>query len=149
MTLEEHLGYFFFDKHLLKQALTTPAYALEQQQQGQICTDQQSYTVLGTALVTTVLSELLIRMGYDTRATITEARKPLEAEATLAKIAEDIGVGYVMKLDATAKQNRDVSSALLAATLTALVGAIYFDGGFRETREVIRRLYRAAFPEDL
>ncbi|HIK16251.1 MAG TPA: hypothetical protein IGS53_13340 [Leptolyngbyaceae cyanobacterium M33_DOE_097] len=149
MTLEEHLGYFFFDKQLLRQALTTPAYALEQQQQGQTCADQQSYALLGAALFTTVLSELLIRMGYDTQESITEARKPLETEATLAKIAEDIGVSYVMKLDTTAKQNRDPNSALLAATLTALVGAIYFDGGFRETREVIRRLYRAAFPEDL
>lgn len=150
MTLEAQLSYFFFDKQLLKQALTTKAHALEQQQQGQPCEDQQAYSVLGDAVLKAVLIELLMRMGYQAKGDITEAKKSLESKEILAQIAADIGVADVIKLGAGERQQQaEKNSRILAETLEALIGAIYFDGGFQATRATIKHLFRAAFPEDL
>ncbi len=150
MPLEEQLNYYFFDKSILRRSLTTKAHALEQQQQGQPCDDQQAYCVLGDAILKTVLTELLIRMGYQTRGDITETKKALESEATLAKIATDIGVSYVIKLNIDEKQQKAYeNTSVLAETLAALIGAIYFDGGFQAARQTVRHLFRAAFPEEL
>lgn len=148
MTLEEKLGYFFFDKRLLTRALTSKAYALEQAQKGQMCEDQQAFCVLGDAVLKTVLTELLIRSGFQTKGEITEQKKALECEANLAKISEEIGIGYVMKLgEGEKKQKAYEQPRVLAETFEAVIGAIYFDGGYRATREAILRLFQDAFTQ--
>ena len=146
MNLEEKLGYFFFDKRVLKRSLTRPAYALEQQQQGQNCEHQEAYGVLGDAVLKTVLTELLIRAGYTTQPDLNARKAELESQANLARISEAIGVSYVLKLSNAEKQQRAYEQpAVLAAGLQAVIGGIYLDGGFRAARECIERLFRESF----
>jgi ribonuclease-3 len=89
-------------------------------------------------------------MGYQTKGDITEAKKSLESKEVLAQIAADIGIANVVRLGAGERyQQAEKNQRILAETLEALIGAIYFDGGFRATRESIKYLFRAAFPEDI
>ncbi len=146
MTLEEKLGYFFFDKRLLTRALTTKAHALEQFQKGQVCEDQQAFCVLGDAVLKAILTELLIRAGYQTKGEITEKKKALECEANLARISEAIGVGFVIRLGEGEKKQRAYEQPrVLAETFEAVIGGIYFDGGYRAARETIIRLFGDTF----
>lgn len=147
--LETKLGYFFFEKRLLARALTTKAYALEQQQAGEACEDQQAYSVLGDAVLKTVLTELLIRKGSETCKAITEEKQQLECEANLARISEELGIGYALKLGVGEKQQRIYEQPrVLAESLEAVIGAIYFDGGFSTVRGVISKLFRDVFEEE-
>ncbi|MBW4472635.1 MAG: dsRNA-specific ribonuclease [Stenomitos rutilans HA7619-LM2] len=144
--LEEQLGYFFFDKRILTRALTRKAYALEQRQKNQACEDQEIYRTLGDAVLKTVLTELLIRAGSATRQDITVKKIELEREENLAKLSEQLGIGYVLKLGVGEKQQRAYEQPyVLAESLEAVIGAIYFDGGFSAARETIRRLFKDVF----
>jgi ribonuclease-3 len=146
--LEEKIGYFFFDKRILARALTRKAYALEQRQKNQICEDQEVYRTLGDAVLKTVLTELLIRSGCTTRQEITIKKIELEREENLARISQALGIGYVLKLGVGEKQQRaDQQPYVLAETLEAIVGGIYFDGGYSAARQTIRRLFQDVFPE--
>jgi ribonuclease III len=145
--LEEQLGYFFFDKRILTRALTRKAYALEQRQKNQECDDQEIYRTLGDAVLKTVLTELLIRSGSPTRQDITVRKIELEREENLAKISRELGIGYVLKMGIGEKQQRAYEQPyVLAESLEAVIGGIYFDGGFSAARETIRRLFRDVFP---
>ncbi|MBC7972622.1 MAG: dsRNA-specific ribonuclease [Verrucomicrobia bacterium] len=145
--LEEQLGYFFFDKRILTRSLTRKAYALEQRQKNQECEDQEIYRTLGDAVLKTVLTELLIRAGSATRQDITVRKIELEREENLAKISLELGIGYVLKLGIGEKQQRAYDQPyVLAESLEAVIGGIYFDGGFSAARETIRRLFKDVFP---
>lgn len=146
MQLEEKLGYFFFDKRLLTRSLTRKAYALEQRQKQITCEDQEIYRTLGDAVLKAVLTELLIRHGCETRQAITVKKIELEREENLARISRDLGVGAMLKLGIGEKQQRaDEQPYVLAETLEAILGAIYFDGGYSAARKTIQRLFSDVF----
>lgn len=146
--LEEKLGYFFFDERILTRALTRKAYALEQRQKQISCDDQEVYRTLGDAVLKTVLTEFLIRSGAKTRQEITVRKIELEREENLARISRALGVGNLLKLGVGEKQQHaDEQPYVLAETLEALIGGIYFDGGYSAARGVIRQLFQDIFPE--
>ncbi len=146
MSVEEHLGYYFFDKRLLNCALTRPAYAIEYSQPNQLCEDQEAYSLIGSALLDAVLTELLIRSGHRTQAAIVTRKIDLKQIEHLAKISQDLGIGFALKLGAEEKQQQAYNQpAVLAETLEAVIGSIYFDGGFSAARQVIQRLFKHAF----
>lgn len=144
MTIEEKLGYLFSDKNLLTRALTRKAYALEEKQRNraQDCEDQEVFRVLGDAVLKLVLVDLLIKSGCTTRDEITNKKKGLEREEMLAKMGQNMGIGPFIKLGVgEAKQSADKEPKVLAETLEALTGAIYFDGGYNISKEVITKWF--------
>jgi len=146
MQLEEKLGYFFFDKQLLKRSLTSRAYAQEQRPP---CEDQEAYSLLGSAVVDTVLTELLIRQGHSTQQEIVGQKLELKQIENLARLSEAVGVGYVLKLSQAEKDCRAYDDpVVLAEALEAVIGGVYFDGGFGAARRVIHHLYKDVFPDE-
>ncbi len=146
MTLEEKIGYFFFDKRILKRALTRQAYALEQALPD---TDQDAYLMLGQAVLHTVLTELLIRAGHQGVQEIWEAAIARQTDDQLAAISQELGIGFVVKMSAAEKQEQGYDSpTILADTLKAVIGGIYFDGGFSSARAVVVRLFQNQFPSE-
>ncbi len=142
MIIEESLGYTFSNKSLLDRALTRKAYALEQKQQNIECDDQEIYRTLGDAVLKTVLIDLLIKSGVNSRGEITSRKKNLEREEGLAEISKHVGIGSVLKLGkGEEKQRADEEPYVLAETLEAVLGAIYLDGGFEACRETIEKLF--------
>ncbi len=149
MNLEEKLGYFFFDKRHLSRALTRKAYALEQAQKNQPCDDQETYRMLGDAVLKAVLVELLIRANYTTRKDVAARGAELVKEAYLATLSRDLGIHYLIKLGAGEKHQRaDEQPSVQAETLQAVLGGIYFDGGYSAARATICRLYQPEFPPE-
>ena len=146
MAIEETLGYSFSDKNLLNRALTRKAYALEQKQQNQDCEDQEVFRILGDAVLKTVLVDLLIKSGCETRDEITSKKKALEREEALAKIGRDFSIGPFIKLGVgEEKQRASEEPKVLAETLEALIGAIYFDGGYDVSKDVIAKWFKSFF----
>lgn len=144
--IEEKLSYFFFDKRHLTRALCTPAY-VQEHQTGE---DQQVYAVLGENVLQTVLTDLLIRSGCQTAAEIADRKQPLLAPTKLAEISEAVNVGFLIKFSSEEKQQRVYDQPeVLATGLMAVIGAVYYDGGYTATREMIRRLYPTEFDPNL
>lgn len=144
MTIEETIGYTFSNKNLLTRALTRKAYALELKQQNQECEDQEIFRTLGDAVLKTVLVDLLItKNGCKTREEITNKKKKLEREEGLAEISRNLGIGTSIRFGkGEKKQKADEEPYVLAETLEALVGAIYFDGGFEVSRETVIKWFK-------
>jgi ribonuclease-3 len=142
MNIEEKLGYTFKDKYFINRALTRKAYALEQKQQNIECEDQEIYRTLGDAVLKTILIDLLIKSGINTRGEITNRKKSLEREEGLADISRRLGLGAVLKLGkGEEKQRADEEPYVLAETFEAVIGAVYLDGGFEACRETIEKLF--------
>ncbi len=143
MIIEENLGYSFHNTELLNRALTRRAYALEKKQQNQECEDQEIYRVLGDAVLRAVLVDLLIKTGCKTREEITTKKQRLEREETLAEIARKLSIGPFIQLGiGETKQNADKEPKVLAETLEAIMGAIYFDSGYNVTKTVIAEWFK-------
>ena len=143
MTIEDNLGYTFKDKYFINRALTRKAYALEQKQQNIECEDQEIYRTLGDAVLKTVLIDLLIKSGVNSRGDITSRKKSLEREEGLAQISKKLGIGADLKLGkGEGKQKADEEPYVLAETFEAIIGAIYLDGGFEACRRTIEKLFK-------
>jgi ribonuclease-3 len=142
MTIEENLGYTFKNKQFLNRALTRKAYALEQKQQNIECEEQEIYRTLGDAVLKTVLIDLLIKKGVNSRGEITTRKKFYEREEGLAQVSKRLGIGSVLKLGkGEEKQRADEEPYVLAETFEAVIGAIYLDGGFEASKETIEKLF--------
>jgi ribonuclease-3 len=142
MSLEEKLSYTFKDKNLLNRALTRKAYALEQKQQNIYCEDQEIFRTLGDAVLKTVLIDLLIKSGVNSRGEITNRKKSLERQEGLAQISDRLELGSYIKFgNGETKQRADKEPYVLAETFEAVIGAIYLDGGFDASRKTIEKLF--------
>ncbi|MCK4810510.1 MAG: dsRNA-specific ribonuclease [Candidatus Omnitrophica bacterium] len=148
MAIEENLGYVFSDKSLLERALTRKAYALEQKQRDQDYEDQEIYRTLGDAVLKLALVDLLIKAGCQTRDEITRKKMALEREEGLAKIARNLLIGSFIKLGiGEEKQQADQEPKVLAETLEALIGAIYFDAGYETSKRVVTEWFKDFLPQ--
>ncbi len=146
MTIEENLGYSFSEKNLLNRALTRKAYALEQEQRNQDCEDQEIFRTLGDAVLKAVLVDLLIKSCCKTSDEITSKKKELERKESLARISQGLGIGHFIKLGAgEKKQKANEEPYVLAETLEALIGAIYLDGGYDASKNVITKWFKNFF----
>ncbi|MBW4582566.1 MAG: dsRNA-specific ribonuclease [Tildeniella nuda ZEHNDER 1965/U140] len=142
MSIESSLNYLFFDKALLERALTRRAYADEQNRCGKLYKDQEAFRTLGDAVLKTILSDLLMNAGCQTRDSITKKKEQLECQPMLGKIAREVEVGSYIRLGkGEAKHNAQQNLSVLAETLEALIAAIYFDGGYEAAKRVVSRLF--------
>ncbi len=140
MSLEEKLGYFFFDKRILSRSLTRKTYAMEQPQP---CADQEAYSLLGSALIDAVLTEWLIRSGCDSQPDIVFRKIELTQVENLARIGQALEIDYLIKRGAVEKQqNSNEQPDMLAETVEAAIAGIYFDGGYSAARQTIQRLFK-------
>ncbi len=140
-TLEEKLGYTFRNRALLDRALTSKAYALEARQQGEDCEDQEAFCVLGDAVLKLILVEALMARGITTRKDLTERKRDLESREGLAEVARAMDLGVHLRLGrGEQKQGNQRILSVLGETLEAIVAAIYLDGGYDVTCQVITKL---------
>jgi ribonuclease-3 len=144
MNLEEAIGYSFNNRNILICALTRKAYANEQKQKKNlVCKDQEIFRTLGDAVLKTVLIDLLIESGCTTREEITNRKMELESQEGLAKVGRQLDLGSFILMGAgEKKQKANKKQSVIAETLEALIGAIYLDGGFDNSKTIIARLFR-------
>ncbi|MHC1603718.1 MAG: ribonuclease III [Candidatus Syntropharchaeales archaeon] len=89
---------------------------------------------LGDAVLKLILSEELYRrFPTDSKGDLTIRKAGIENNETLADIAEKLGVEEFLLLGA----DKTKSVRVMAGVLEALIGAIYLDFGFDETRKVL------------
>lgn len=141
-TLESRLGYKFRNSLLLAEAMTHPSLAYESQRPH---FDNQRLEFLGDAVLQLILTEDLFRMfPAFPEGKLTKLRSRLVSRRALARFAVTIDLGsYVLlgKGEESTGGRRRVST--LADAFEALMGAVYLDCGYEQTRELVLRLFQS------
>ncbi|WP_353260168.1 ribonuclease III domain-containing protein [Prochlorothrix hollandica] len=140
MSLEQKLGYFFFDKNHLKRALYHPSFEGETELP-EPPFDQVAYGVLGRSLLAAVVTEFALRSGCDTIETIAHQGAQILEPQRLQALQEDLCLEFYVKLSPAAKADgQSQDPTVLQETFEALVAAVYLDGGYSSMRRIVKHL---------
>jgi ribonuclease-3 len=140
--LEERLGYRFRRRELLARALTHRSYANERR----LGENYERLEFLGDAVLGLATAEKLFdERPRRSEGELTRGKGHLVSDEVLAELAEELGLGAVLKLGVgEARSGGRSKSSLLADALEAVLGAIFRDGGYEEARRVVGTLIEKA-----
>lgn len=98
---------------------------------------------LGDAVLDLVMSDILIHtFPEDTEGDLTKKRAALVNEMSLNEIALELKLDDCIQLGKAEMENgMNKNSRLLSSCLEALLGAIYLDSGFEESKRIIIELF--------
>lgn len=144
--IEKKIGYEFRDSSLLETALTHSSYSKEK---GQTSGHNERLEYLGDAFFDAIIGEALFRMFPDREeGFLSKARASLVCEKSLVDRAREINLGEFLRLghgeEKSGGRNRD---SILADGMEALIGAVYLDGGFEETKKLVLNMFRGALED--
>ena len=149
--LEKLLGYQFQNLALLERALTHRSWASEQIPSGDEEAvrrlQNESLEFIGDSVLGLAVAEqLCVRHPESSEGDLTLMKHHLVSTATLAKIAIDLGLSSYMRVGrGEEKTGGRRKQALLADTLEAVIGAIFFDSGYISARAFVNRIYAEEF----
>jgi len=149
--LEKLLGYQFQNLALLERALTHRSWASEQIPSGDEEAvrrlQNESLEFIGDSVLGLAVAEqLCVRHPESSEGDLTLMKHHLVSTATLAKIAIDLGLSRYMRVGrGEEKTGGRRKQALLADTLEAVIGAIFFDSGYISARAFVNRIYAEEF----
>jgi ribonuclease III len=140
-SIEVKLGYKFRNPLLLAEALTHHSLAYEFQKSQ---FDNQRLEFLGDSVLQLAITEHLYRVyPFSPEGQMTKLRSRLVSRNALAQFALLLDIGSYLLLgkgeDANGGRKRD---SILADAFEALVGAIYLDAGYADTRDLVIRLFQ-------
>ena len=129
---EKALGYSFFNKNLLKNALTHSSSTSDKR------LDNERLEFFGDAVLDLVVREYLFH-NYPNRqeGDLTEAKSAVVCRTALVKAAQRVSLKTYLILGRGIGKRREVPDSLLANAYEAIVAAIYLDGGYPPVRNFI------------
>jgi ribonuclease III len=139
--LYKRLHYAFKSPEILAQAFRHSSYVNEVRDPGM--RDNERLEFLGDAVLDLAISHILMDVFKDAKeGDLSKYRAVVVNESSLCKIARELEIGDFLLLgkgeELTNGRNKP---SILANTLEAILGAIYLDTGYEETKEVIQRLF--------
>lgn len=136
-SLEDIIDYKFADISLLYIALTHSSYANEHGVESNERLEFLGDSVLGL----TISDHIFKRYPNLSEGELTKVRSNIVSEYSLALVARDIMLGDYLMLgkgeERTGGRNR---ASILADGVEALIGAVYIDGDFYSSKELVLRL---------
>lgn len=145
--LEEKIGIYFKNKGLLKEALTHRSYLNENPTWPFSQNERLEY--LGDAVLELIVSENLYKKYPDYQeGWLTSIRAALVNYQILARIAREVFLEeHILLSRGEAKDIGKAREVILANAFEALVGAIYLDQGFEQTKVFIEESVLTHLPE--
>jgi len=130
----------FKDESLLIHALTHRSYVNEYPEAGE---HNERLEFLGDALLGYLVGEILYKRYEDfSEAQLTRLRSGLVEQNQLAKFAEQLGIGKLMRLGKGAEQDKGRQNpSLLCDTFEAIIGAYYLDSTITPVRAYVKKLF--------
>jgi len=139
--LQKRIGYRFRSLDLLNQGLRHKSFVHENlEEQGR---DNERLEFLGDAVLDLVVGHLMMERYPDyPEGSLSRLRAAVVNEVRLARIAKDLSLGEYLLLGKGEEITRGRGkNSILAASLEALLAAVYLDGGFRKAFKVISQLF--------
>jgi ribonuclease III len=139
--LSTKLNYGFKSPELLDEAFRHSSYVNEINGGG--LKDNERLEFLGDAVLDLAVSHILMELFREVKeGVLSKCRAAIVNEKVLSQVARELRLGDYLLLGKGEELSggRDKPS-ILANVLEALIGALYLDGGFSKTRDVIQRLF--------
>ena len=135
--LELEIGYSFRDRNLFEEALTHASYANENG-----CVSNERLEFLGDAVLELCVSEILYSSCGDMdEGGLSKARSQLVRKTTLASWARAVRLPAMLKLGRGLEcQGGRGSQSIMADAMEAVLGAVFLDGGYEASRNVVTSL---------
>ena len=142
--LQNNINYEFKDINLLNEALTHTSF------QNKSNINQERLEFLGDRVLGLVIAEYLVKNFLNDReGVLTDKFRYLIQNKQCTKIAKKIGIIDYIQLGKSEKNKiNSISESILANTVEALLGAIYLDGGFTKSKNVILFLWHEYLEND-
>ncbi len=136
--MAERLGHQFAEPALFERALTHRSWCAEHA--GDLSNERLEF--LGDAVLGMVAAEHLFHARPElSEGWLSRARSSLVRSSTLAEVAEQLGIGGVLRLGkGEALSGGRTKPSLLADALEAVIGAVYLDAGLDAARSLVVRL---------
>jgi ribonuclease-3 len=136
--LQLELGYTFSDPVLLARCLTHVSYA-----GGTKEPHNETLEFLGDAVLSLAVSDLLMRRHpTKSEGDLSKMRASLVNAASLAEKASRVGLGALLHMGKGEERSGGRQKAsILAGAFEALLGGIYWDGGYDAARRVIEKYF--------
>lgn len=138
---QQVIGYTFKDARLLEKALTHSSFVKETGQSR--FNDNERLEFLGDAFLDAIIGEELYRrMPRAEEGKLTKARASIVCEKSLAAAGRKLSIGSHMRFSRGEEKcgGRDRDS-ILADAMEAVIGAIYLDGGYEQTRRFVTEIF--------
>ncbi len=139
--LYEKLDYTFSAPDILIEAFRHSSYVNEIKTPGM--SDNERLEFLGDAVLDLAVSHILMDVFKESReGDLSKHRAAVVNESSLCRIAKELEIGGFLLLgrgeELTNGRNKP---SILANTMEAILGALYLDAGYEETKRIIRRLF--------
>lgn len=136
-SIQARLEYSFKDSQWLLQALTHKSYVNEMREG----LHNEKLEFIGDAVIDLVLAEEMFQIfPNDTEGDLSKKRASLVNEIRLSEIAAPLDLFKHVRRGRGEIQKAE-SPRLVSSTLEALIGAIFFDGGYSSAREFVLRIF--------
>jgi len=146
-SLEQLIGYKFQNLALLERSVTHRSWAFEQVALGEDAEarslQNESLEFVGDSVLGLAIAEQLYNLHPKaSEGDLTLMKHSLVSSATLAKVSKSICLGDYLRVGrGEEKTGGRRKQALLADTLEAIIGAIFFDSGYVPARAFVARIY--------
>ncbi len=141
--LEAAVGHSFARPELVAEALTHRS-ALDRQPalKATFPHGNERLEFLGDRVLSLAMADLLLRRFPDEReGDLARRHGALVRAGTLVEVAEAVGLAVYIRLGESERLSGAVKPTILADALEALLGAIYFDGGYEVAARCVERLW--------
>ncbi len=147
--LEKRLNVSFNDKSLIVSALTHPSFAGDHPECG--FDHYQRLEFLGDSVLSLYLAKTLyLQYPTFTEGHITRIKSSIEQDANLNQVAGDLGLGRFLVLGRSEMLTGGMTKvSILAASVEALIGAVYLDQGPLITDRLLDRLIAPYIPTEI
>ena len=137
-SLQGELGYFFSDPPLLLRSLTHVSYG-----GGKKGGHNETLEFLGDAVLNLAVSDLLMHRYPDkSEGDLSKMRAALVNASVLAEKAQGLRLGELLRMGKGEERSGGrKKESILAGALEALLGGIYWDGGYEAARRVVERYF--------
>ena len=145
--LEQAIGYRFQNITLLQNALTHSSFANERWHDSLKSNERLEF--LGDSILGMVVAEFLYRNYADRpEGELTRMRADMVCETSLAKVADQIGLGQHLLLGHGEEQGGGRARvSILADAVESVIAASFLDGGMEPARSFIEKYILCNVPE--
>lgn len=142
----EEIEYKFQDKALLDEALTHPSCSKNKNAK-----NYQRLEFLGDAILSMITTEILFKTyKNEQEGQLSKRQAYLVRGTTIAKVAEKIGIGQVMKFSKNEENNLGRENKRnLENAVEALLGALYLDSNLENCRKFVQKYWKKFIKDDL
>ena len=142
--LQKELGYTFSDHALLLRCLTHVSYG-----KGKRDGHNETLEFLGDAVLDLAVSDVLMRRFPEkSEGDLSKMRASLVNSAALAERAAQLNLGELLRMGKGEERSGGrKKKSILAGAFEALLGGIYWDGGYEPARRVVERYFASDIEE--